>query len=93
MSFYHKYMPSPSTITIDAAGRLVIPASIRKELALVAGSELSIELVGDEVHLKPAGRAALVERGRLLLVDEPMVGDVVDHRELREDRLTHLETP
>lgn len=40
-------------ITIDAAGRVVIPQSIRKRLGLQAGSKLEIDEVDGGVVLRP----------------------------------------
>jgi len=42
------------SITIDAAGRLVIPKAIREEFNLVAGSELEISTEGCGIVLKVA---------------------------------------
>ena len=42
------------SITMDAAGRLVIPKAIRQELNLVAGSELEISAEAGGILLKIA---------------------------------------
>lgn len=86
MGEYHIGMEDPVTITMDAAGRLVIPVAVRRELALAGGTELVVEVEGGAIHLRPAGQAALVPRGRRLVVRSALVGPVPDHRELREDR-------
>ena len=39
------------TVTIDRAGRVVIPKSIRDRLNLVPGSELGIDVKGSEFNL------------------------------------------
>jgi AbrB family looped-hinge helix DNA binding protein len=41
------------TVTIDKAGRVVIPKQIRDELALEAGDILSLESQGDTLTLRP----------------------------------------
>jgi AbrB family looped-hinge helix DNA binding protein len=55
--------------TIDRAGRVVIPAAIRRRAGLSAGSELEITLDEEGVQLRRvAPRPKLVrERGRLVV--------------------------
>lgn len=79
-------MEQPHTITMDASGRLVIPAAVRRELALVGGAELLVEVHGGAVHLRPASGAAVTSRGRRLVVASALTGPVLDHRQLREER-------
>ncbi|TAM91470.1 MAG: AbrB/MazE/SpoVT family DNA-binding domain-containing protein [Jatrophihabitans sp.] len=43
-------------ITIDKAGRVVIPQAIRRRLGLAAGTELEIEESDGAVVLRPASR-------------------------------------
>jgi AbrB family looped-hinge helix DNA binding protein len=78
------------TVTIDAAGRIVIPASIRRELALTGGTELSLTIDGGSLHLRPVARAPVEERGGRLVITSPLAGPVPDHRELREERADAL---
>lgn len=47
-----------TTITIDKAGRIVVPRKIRDELHLVAGTALRIERSGDRLTLTPASYEA-----------------------------------
>jgi AbrB family looped-hinge helix DNA binding protein len=47
-------------VTIDAAGRVVIPKQVRARLGLEPGSELELDEVGDHVELRPAGRKAWI---------------------------------
>lgn len=56
------------SITIDRAGRLVIPKSIRDEMNLVPGSELEIDTNGDEIRLRVAGVAPRLIRKEGVLV-------------------------
>jgi AbrB family looped-hinge helix DNA binding protein len=42
-----------ATVTIDKAGRVVIPKEIRDELRLGPGDNLSLESEGDRVTLRP----------------------------------------
>jgi len=56
------------SITIDAAGRLVIPKAIREEFNLVAGSELEISTEGYGILLKVAdSEPCLVPKEGLLV--------------------------
>ena len=52
-------------VTIDKAGRVVIPKQIRDELRLEAGDTLAIESGGEHVTLRPlhSGTALQKERG------------------------------
>ena len=52
-------------VTIDKAGRVVIPKEIRDELRLEAGDTLAIESAGERVTLRPllGGTALQKERG------------------------------
>lgn len=61
---YHYAMKT----TIDGAGRIVVPKALRDRLALAAGSEVEIELVGDGVLLRPAAAdsAIVAEDGVLV---------------------------
>jgi AbrB family looped-hinge helix DNA binding protein len=90
-SLYHFDMAEPCTTTVDAAGRLVLPAVVRRELALVGGTELEVEVVGGMVCLRPLARAPLATRGRLLVVAGALAGPVPDHRALRDERTERLD--
>ena len=72
------------TITIDGAGRVVIPKAIRDALGLAAGVPLLVTSDGVGVRIEPVpdgGR--LVEVGGELKV-ESSTGRTVTDRELRE---------
>lgn len=61
-------------VTIDAAGRLVIPKQVRARLGLEAGAELELDEVGDHVELRAAGREvwlAEASDGRPVLRAQP----------------------
>ncbi len=53
------------TVTIDKAGRVVIPKEIRDELRLGAGDTLTLECEGERLTLQPvhAGTPLQKERG------------------------------
>jgi AbrB family looped-hinge helix DNA binding protein len=54
-----------TTLTIDAAGRIVIPKTVRDALHLTAGDSLSLESDGESVTLRPVrpGSPLKKERG------------------------------
>lgn len=55
--------------TIDAAGRVVVPKSLRDALGLVPGATLDISRYGEGLHIVPSGRTArLVEEAGVLVV-------------------------
>jgi len=55
--------------TIDRAGRVVIPAEVRKRLGLTAGTELELMIEGFAIRLVRAVPAPeLVRRGERLIV-------------------------
>jgi AbrB family looped-hinge helix DNA binding protein len=59
------------TITIDAAGRIVLPKPLRDRFRLNGGARLRIEAVGDHLELTPEAvpeDPAVVRRGGLLVV-------------------------
>lgn len=52
----------PMQITVDAAGRVVIPKQIRDRLGLGPGSALELDEWGDHLELRPAGRDVWIDR-------------------------------
>jgi|HubBroStandDraft_1064217.scaffolds.fasta_scaffold00359_4 AbrB family looped-hinge helix DNA binding protein len=47
-----------TTVTLDKAGRVVIPKILRDELRLEAGDELSLESEGERLTLRPVRSAS-----------------------------------
>ena len=76
-------------ITIDAAGRVVVPKAMRTRLGLRDGSKLRVkEEDGQRLILEPiAEQAVPIELDGLLVIRGRLLGDVPDHRELRTDRI------
>lgn len=65
------------SITIDRAGRLVIPKSIRDEMNLVPGSELEIDASGNEIRLRlPVSKPSLVEEDGFLIYSGGKESDI-----------------
>jgi AbrB family looped-hinge helix DNA binding protein len=56
------------TATIDKAGRVVIPAEVRKRLGLTAGTELDMVVEGFAIRLvRAVAGPQLVRRGKRLI--------------------------
>jgi antitoxin PrlF len=59
----------PTITTIDKAGRVVIPAEVRKRLGLAAGTELEMMIEGFAIRLvRSAAGPELVRRGKRLVI-------------------------
>ncbi len=55
-------------ITIDRAGRIVVPKSLRERFNLVAGTELEMEVRGECLQLRKVGAAPALVRKKGILV-------------------------
>lgn len=79
------------TVTIDGAGRLVIPKAIRDQLGLHAGRSLEIRTEGERIVLEPViEEALLTEQNGILVISSELQGAFPDHRQEREARLERL---
>lgn len=75
------------TVTIDKAGRIVVPKAIRDRLGLVAGTELACEENGGGLTLRLRnGRAAMHEENGLLVHDGQLPPGYDWDRLVDEDR-------
>jgi AbrB family looped-hinge helix DNA binding protein len=77
-------------LSLDKAGRVVIPKALRQELRLGPGDTLQLESQGDEITLRPLRPEALLkkERGVWVYQGEPThvsIPDLIDRE--REKRL------
>lgn len=80
-------------ITIDGVGRLVVPKPMREELGLREGTRLRIREQGRRLVLEPVAEVAEpVEVDGVLVIRGRLVGEVPDHRLLREQRVRHQAT-
>jgi AbrB family looped-hinge helix DNA binding protein len=68
--------------TIDKAGRLVIPRSLRHRIGLLGGGEVELEIDGAAIRIKPVAGRELREEGGLLFI--PPVGRPIDNTLVRE---------
>jgi AbrB family looped-hinge helix DNA binding protein len=53
-----------TTVTLDKAGRVVIPKALRDELRLASGDTLAMESNGDSVTLRPIRSASVLRKKR-----------------------------
>ena len=51
-----------SELTIDAAGRVTLPKSLRQQLQLEPGDTLRLESEGDQITLQPVRAAATIRK-------------------------------
>lgn len=68
-------MKNGAHTTIDRAGRVVVPKSIREAAGFEPGTKLAVRLVGGRVELEPEPVAVRIERRDGLAVavaEEPM---------------------
>ena len=68
--------------TIDKAGRLVIPRSLRNRIGLGDGGEVELELDGAGVRIEPVPGTSLRDDGGLLVI--PATGTPVTESLVRE---------
>jgi len=75
------------TITIDKAGRVVIPKAIRDRLYLVSGSELEIDVAGDEIRMAvTSAETKLIEKKGVLVFDGRSEADLDISEFIRQQR-------
>lgn len=80
-----------TTLTVDKAGRVVLPKPVRDELQLAAGDSLELESSEDRIVLRPVrGTAGLRKKQGIwvLNVDEPLTVEAVNQtiRDIRRER-------
>lgn len=59
-----------ATVTMDVAGRLILPKAMRERLHLRAGSRLTAEIVADRIELTPDADldVEIVRKGKRLVL-------------------------
>lgn len=70
--------------TIDKAGRLVIPRSLRGQVGLIGGGEVELAVDGAMIRVEPVVGHELVEEHGFLVI--PSVGIGLDDEAVREMR-------
>ena len=83
-----------ATLTLDKAGRLVLPKPVRDQLHLRAGSKLRLDLNGDEMKLtQEVPEVKIVKRGkRRVVVGWEGFDAAKAVREMREEQVARLES-
>lgn len=76
-------------LTVDRAGRIVLPKQLRDQFNLHPGSQLEIALGPNHVELKPAETAMMARRKNKLWIHHGRAQTSLDHAvtNLREERL------
>ena len=67
-------------VTIDKAGRVVIPKSVRDSLGLSPGTGLALVVDGLAIRLQPEARGRLVEQDGFLVIAStgtPITDDLI----------------
>ena len=78
-------------ITIDRAGRVVVPKQLRDRFNLVAGTELEIEAVGDGLQLRKVVSEPTLIRKKGFLVHHGANPSAIDIGEfIRAEREAHI---
>jgi AbrB family looped-hinge helix DNA binding protein len=82
-------------LTLDKAGRIVLPKPLRDELRLEPGDTLEIESSSDEITLRPTrGQAQLRKKHGVWVYrsGEPLSQETVDRtvQEVRQERENHI---
>lgn len=80
-----------TTLTLDKAGRVVLPKPVREELQLAAGDSLELESSEDQIVLRPVRGAGSLRKEQgiwVLRTGQPLSADVVNRtlRQVRKDR-------
>lgn len=88
---YGKINGMTITLTIDGAGRLVLPKPVRDELQLSAGDSLELESSEDEIVLRPVRGAATMRKKQgvwVMRTGKPLSAEVVNQtiRKIRNER-------
>jgi AbrB family looped-hinge helix DNA binding protein len=80
-----------TTLTVDKAGRVVLPKAVREELQLSAGDSLELESSEDRIVLRPLRGMAGLEKKQgiwVLRMGRPVSAEVVNKtlRQIRRER-------
>ena len=78
-------------VTLDRAGRVVLPKTLRDDLNLAAGDTLDLTVKGDEITLRPRRGVTPLQKERgvwVLRTGEPLTADEMEEalRDIRARR-------
>ena len=66
-----------TVLTIDKAGRVVLPQAVRRQFHLVAGNRLDLQILPDGIFLHAQNQKTyLIEEGGLLVHEGEPTGDL-----------------
>lgn len=85
-----------ATVTLDKAGRFVVPKAIRDQLKLRGGSKLRLNVIDDRVELSEGEAEVRVLRkrnGLRVVVGWEGFDAAKAVREMREEQVARLEAP
>lgn len=85
-----------ATITLDSAGRLVLPKAMREKLHLRTGSKLRAVIVGDKIELEqevPETKVVMKKDGLPVIMGWEGFDAAKAVREMREEQVERLEAP
>lgn len=78
-------------MTIDRAGRMVLPKAIRDDLGLEPGDSMEATVERDAVVLRPTGHGGMFGRkGRTLVFRGKAVGDIAQAVERHRDERARM---
>jgi AbrB family looped-hinge helix DNA binding protein len=80
----------PTKVSLDRAGRLVLPKSLRDEMHLAPGDNLLIENEGDRITLRPVRPEALLKKEHGVWVYQGESSDVSIPKLIDEEREKRL---
>jgi AbrB family looped-hinge helix DNA binding protein len=88
---YGKVNAMMTTLTIDRAGRLVLPKPVREELQLAAGDSLELESSEDQIILRPVRGTASLRKKQgvwVMRTGKPLSAEVVNQtvHKIRNER-------
>jgi AbrB family looped-hinge helix DNA binding protein len=86
-----EYAIMTTKLTLDKAGRVVLPKPLRDELELSAGDTLELESRGEQITLRPVRGSTPLRKERGIWVyrsGRPLTAATTDQtlRQIREDR-------
>lgn len=78
-------------LTLDRAGRVLIPKTLRKELHLGPGDSLQLDSEGEEITLRPVRPKALLKKEHGVWVyqgetTQASIPDLIDHERQKRSR-------
>jgi AbrB family looped-hinge helix DNA binding protein len=80
----------PTKVSIDKAGRLVLPKSVRDKMRLGPGDDLLVENEGDRITLRPVRPEALLKKEHGIWVYQGESSDISIPKLIDEEREKRL---